>query len=161
MAEIDLTFTLSLNFDVADLERRLLDSERAVLVNYESAILEGIRDDWVGWKYKGRPDDAPRLVSWDAWASRIETTEGRARLFLFNRARDWKTKTRAYAAYVHRVDDKTPEWERVFDDIVDNVVPSLIRDLTAEIEKNLSAPKKRQRLRTSGGGRTVRRTMEG
>lgn len=155
------SFSATTTIDFGDLGRRLLDTERNVLREYGALIVKTeIRDRWQGWDYKGRPKGAPRNVSRKAWKWEIETTEGRAVLRIVNDAKDWRTKERSYSAYVHRSGDPTPEVTYIVQDIESAILPDMVRDLTAEVARNIGAPKQRKKLRARGGGTTVRRTLE-
>ena len=156
-ASISATTTI----DFGDLGRRLADAERKILRQYGAKIVKGIRDDWQGFDYKGRRKGAPRNVSRKAWRWTVETAEGKAVLLIQNEAKDWRTGTKSYVAYVHRAGDKTPEFEHIAEDIQAETIPDMVRDLAAEVARDIGAPKVRKALRGRGGGSTVRKTLEG
>lgn len=155
------SITATTTIDFGDLQRRLADSERKILREYGAKITKGIRDDWQGWDYVGRRKGAPRNVSRKAWKWSVETAEGKAVLTLINEAKDWRTGTKSYVAYVHRAGDATPEFEHIAEDIRTQILPDMVRDLAAEVARNIGAPKQRKQLRARGGGTTVRKTLEG
>lgn len=156
-ASISATTTI----DFGDLQRRLLDSERKILRVYGAKIAKGIREDWKDWDYVGRPTSAPKNVSRKAWKWSVETTEGKAVLFLVNDAKDWRKGEKSYSAYVHRAGDATPEFEYIVEDIQTQVLPDMIRDLTEEVARNIATPKQRKKLRMRGGGSTQKMVLEG
>lgn len=153
VADVTVTTTL----DVSGLiSRRLNDAERKVFNRHRRGIVAFIRGRWSGWRYEGRPIGAPRNVSQSAWTSTIETTEADAiALVIRNEARDYRTGTKDYVAYVHRSGSSTPEVDAVFDAVRTDYVPKVVTELTAEIQKSLNQPAKRQALR-KGGGTVVR-----
>lgn len=152
-ADVQVVSTLDLS---GMINRRLGDSERAVFNRHRRKILSFIVKRWSDWEYKGRPKSAPRNVSQSAWRSTVETTEADAvALVITNEARDYRTKSKDYVAYVHRSGTSAPEVDVVFDAIKTDLMPPLIADLTAEIEKRMNVPAKPQKLR-KGGGNTVR-----
>lgn len=149
--------TVTTTFDVSGLiNRRLNDAERAVFNKHRRGIVAFIRAAWTGWRYEGRPPTAPRNVSQTAWTSTVETTEADAvALVIRNEARDYRTSSKDYVAYVHRSGSSVPEAEVLFDTLRTDYVPRLVTDLTAEIQQGLNQPAKAQKLRKGGG--TVRR----
>ena len=156
-ASISATTTI----DFGDLGRRLADAERKILRQYGAKIVKGIRDDWQGWDYTGRRKGAPRNVSRKAWRWTVETAEGKAVLLIQNEAKDWRTGTKSYVAYVHRAGDATPEFEHIVGDIETSILPDMVRDLAEEVARNIGAPKQRKKLRMRGGGTTQKMVLEG
>lgn len=147
---------MTTTIDFAGIDRRLLDAERKVLTNWEKRILGAYKGPWTNWRYEGRPRDAERNVSLQGWQSVIETTEASAvRLRVFNRARDYRTGTKAYVAYVARTRGATPEYLKLSADVEARLVPPMVADLRDAIVANLNAATKSQRRRATGGGATV------
>lgn len=129
--------------DFGDIGGRLTDAERKVLAVYGRIFRNGFRTAWVGWQYTGRPKRAARNVSFKAWSQTIESREGKATLLLANHARDWRTKTRAYVAYVHRAGSDVIEWRRVWDDLRAEHLGPMSRALAVEISKTILSGGKR------------------
>ena len=144
-ADVSLTSTI----DFEALQRRLTDAERTVFDMHRKTIMAFIKAEWTGWLYAGRAKSADRLVSHDAWASELQTTESRAVLLVFNRAR---SRGKAYAAYVRRAGQPAVpvggmgEAAVVWGKVVAELLPALKRDLIAEIARTLNKPARRQRL---------------
>jgi hypothetical protein len=136
-------------------DRRLTDSERKVFSVYARKYVEFFRNEWTGWKYDGRPPDAPRNVSLSAWKSRIQTTEGRAVMTIVNEAKDYRYG-RDYVAMIHRAGQKAIEWKIVAANADIALLPSLVGDMAKEIAKNAALPADPKRLQARGGGVTVR-----
>ncbi len=157
MVDVEVTTTVDL---VSDLRRRLTDTERKVFTRHRATIERFVLDEWVGWRYEGRPPEAPRNVSQSAWRTRVETTEAQnVSLVLWNRARSWASG-RPYVAYVHRSGTDVREWTRVLEAILTGYWPKVIADLTAEIAKNVFAPGKPKKLRGKRVAIAQTRTLE-
>lgn len=153
IADVQVVTTLDLSGMIS---RRLNDAERKVFNKHRRKVLSFIQAKWSGWKYVGRPDSAPRNVSQAAWRSTVETTEANAiALVITNEARDYRTKSQDYVAYVHRSGSDTPEVQVVFAELATEFIPTIAKDLADEVAKSLSQPSKPQKLR-KGGGSTVR-----
>lgn len=129
--------------DFGNLGGRLTDAERKVLAVYGRIFRNGFRSAWVGWQYTGRPKRAARNVSFKAWTQTIESREGKATLLLANHARDWRTKTRAYVAYVHRAGSTELEWRRVWDALRAEHLGPMSRALATEIARTIISGKGR------------------
>ena len=137
----------STTIDLTGIDRILLDSERRVLQSYGQRILRFIRGEWTGWKYAGRPARAPRNVSMRAWKRTLETTENRAVLHLRNEARGWNSGD-PYVSHVRRAKGEPLEVDVVLNAVVSDFVPKMKADIIAEVQKNVSAPKRRRKLRS-------------
>ena len=149
-------------FGFGDLGSRLADSVRAVLVEWEKRILiDRIKARWRGWNYVGRPPGAEINVSLQGWKSRIETSENQATLIIENEARDWRTGTRAYVAYVHRAGSVETEVASIWADLQATDIPAMRADLTAAVLRSIAAPARRRKVRRSTGGPTATMELEG
>jgi hypothetical protein len=148
-----MSVTVTSTIDFTGLQARLSDTERRVFVRHEKKILGRFKANWRGWRYEGRPASAPRNVSGRAWKSRIETTEDKARLFIFNLAEADGVR---YAGHVHRSGTRTLEWTVIWASCQEDLIPAMVADLKREVAKTVGqrgAPKK---LRgRSGAGTTV------
>ena len=143
----------TVNFE--HLNSRLTDAENRVFRQHQRKVLGRIKDMWQGWLYRGRAHDAPRNVSQDKWKSRVETTESKARLFVFNNATTKRGKK--YAGYVHRAGTRTLYWTVVLADLETSIFPALRADLTKAVLATVGqrGPPKKLRGR-SGRGATAR-----
>lgn len=156
---VDITTTATVSF--GNLNGRLNDVERRVLARYGKLFLNQIRVSWDGWAYKGRPPKAPRNVSFKAWKQKIDSREGgRPALLLSNQARDWRTKTRAYVAYVHRAGSTMPEWPIVWADVRAQLLQPMAVDLAAEISRNLMQKRPPTVIRKTGTNDSVVATKD-
>lgn len=147
MADIQVTT----NFDIGDLQRRLLDAERDVMTKHEDGILRHIKDTWTGWKYAGRPATAPINVSMKAWKTRIQTTEQPAQLIIENHARSWDGGEPYVANIKRRLRNKRTEAELLFEDLVRHWFPPLLDDLKETIAKTVAQPANPRRLNRRTG----------
>ena len=158
MADVEITTSI----DFGDQGTRLSDEVRKVFERWEKKILETrIKDKWEGWDYIGRPKNAPVNVSLKGWKSTLETNRNQAALTIVNQARDYRTGTRAYVAYVHRAGETTPEVDKIWDDIQSTDVPAMRADLTAAIGKALAAPKRRRKINPGRGKTVLTKELEG
>lgn len=139
--KVDVTTRSTIDF--GDLGGRLTDAERRVLARYGGIFRDGFKASWAGWLYADRPRRAARRVSEKAWRQTIESREGRATLLLSNHARDWRTKTRAYVAYIHRAGSTEIEWRRVWNDLRAEHLGPMSRQLAVEISKTLLSKQRR------------------
>lgn len=159
MVDIGISSSVDLTSMIA---RRLIDSERRVFNAHRDKVIIVIKDKWVDWNYEGRPADAPRNVSQEAWKSRIATSEAKAELILTNEATAYRASRRKrkegdpqtyvktkkhYAAYVHRAGSTKLEWQVVRDMLVTDYLPKMIADLIEEVKKNVFVPGKVKKLR--------------
>lgn len=135
-----------------ELGRRLSDAERKVLTAYKSKIHKHYQDAWVGWIYKGRPDGDPRFVSRDAWRSRVDSTENGPRLIIDNRAEGYKSG-KPYSAYIHRSGSSEREWLVLAQAAEKEIVPLMVRDLTAAIIAALEKPGRTRKIRDGASER--------
>ena len=156
MADFSVTSTV----DFSDIERRLTDAERQVLVRHGDIIKKAILARWTDWAYEGRPKDAPVNVSRKAWTRKVTTTESKATLTISNEARDWRTGTKAYVAYVHRAGKREIEVDVIAAEMEATYYPALVTELTAVVRATLNAPKQPKKLRSTGTtGRVRGRTL--
>jgi hypothetical protein len=149
--DVSMTTTI----DIGDLVGMLLDSERKVLARHEKKILNEIKAIWTDWQYVGRPANAPRLVSHDAWKTELQSTVVPFSIVILNEARTYNGG-KPYVTHVHRAGVTQPEWERLFERIVSDMIPPLRADLTAEILKNAGIKRPVKKVRTSNKGSTAR-----
>ena len=145
---------MTTDVDWSDLQRRLTDTERRVLLRFETAVVDFYQGRWVGWRYRGRPAGAPRLVSHDAWRGEVTTTEAGAQLLITNAARGWRSG-RPYVAHVHRAGKDTSEWEEVTADAVARFADDIAEEMAAAIAATLEAPAPTRRIREGSSGTEV------
>lgn len=88
------------------------------------------RAQWTGWKYEGRPSDAPRDVSQKAWLARMEDGV----LVLSNDARDYRYG-RAYVTHVRRRKGAEEEWRVLQRNLEESALPALTDALGAAVEE--------------------------
>ena len=158
LADVQVVSTIDLSGMIS---RRLNDAERKVFNRHRRKVMAFIQAQWSGWKYTGRPDNAPRNVSQSAWRSTVETTEADAvALVITNEARDYRGKGKDYVSYVHRSGSSEPEVQVVFAELSTETIPAIARDLAEEVAKSLSMPVKAQKLNKGGSGSTQRATQE-
>jgi hypothetical protein len=129
-------------------------AEFRVLSQYRDVILRAFREAWTGWKYAGRPPDAPRLVSFDAWTATVDTQGHRPVLVISNNARGYASG-RDYVAQVRRKKGARPEWELVFEDVERSLVPKLAAELAKAIGESIGRPGPPRPVRTTGGDTVV------
>ena len=142
---------VSTTLDLDSLQRKLVDSEVAVLHKYRDEVLAFVKDEWTGWEYKGRPPGAPRLVSQRKWSATVSSTESEAALHVKNEATT--PKGDYYVAHVHRAGTKVLEYEVVWDAAVVKFTRIFEPALLAEIQRNLSTPSAPRKV---PGGRSTR-----
>tara|TARA_R100000808_G_scaffold7939_1_gene22750 strand:- start:4034 stop:4531 length:498 start_codon:yes stop_codon:yes gene_type:complete len=135
--------------DMSDLMRRLEGAELQIFQDAGTQMLKDIQAVWVGWKYKGRPPGAARNVSRGAWKQELQVTEGVRQIILINRARDWRTRTKSYAAYVARSKGSTPEYLEVLSILKMINLPQLTKDLIEAVRNNFSEQSPVKRLRVN------------
>ena len=152
LADVEVTSTVDLT---SQINRRLVEAERRVWDSFRVQIVNYIKNQWVGWKYEGRPPGAPRNVSRTRWSSRIETTEAAATMIIFNQARSWNSG-RPYVAYVKRSKGSPEEWAVLFDAVKVQYLPPMREALLAEVLKGVFLPSAPKKLRARGGGATER-----
>ena len=161
-----------------DIQGTLLESEFEVLEEAGEEAKQIAREVWTGWKYGPHYPDEQRGTSAGAWF--VETMQPGAEGFtngiqLLNDAKiqprsgtyevkAWgrptgKTKAYAntnagqfYAAYVTRSGSTRPEWEVVFQRMVDEVLPDTERRLRDRILENIGKKRKRGEFRADRPG---------
>ena len=136
MADVKITTT---HPSLGTLGRRLGQQERAILRQHARKIREAFQDPWVGWKYEGRPAKAPRLVSYDAWTERVDSTARGPAIVILNEARGWRSG-KPYVAYVKRSKKARAEVDVLADQVNRAHVPAFVADLTAAIVNALNTP---------------------
>jgi hypothetical protein len=154
-ADIEVTST----FDLGAIQRALNVSARRVFTEYETRTLDFYHAHWLGWKYEGRPPGAPRLVSWDAWSTKTITTAEGVVLQITNDARGWRSGD-PYAAFVKRSGSNRREADVVTELWEDQVLPSMVRDLTTAILSSLSQPGPVHKVRPDVVSATETLTLE-
>ena len=140
---------IEIGVDLSDLMRRLEGAELQIFQDAGTQMLKDIRAVWTGWKYKDRPPGAARNVSMGAWKQELQVTEGVRQIILINQARDWRTKTKSYAAYVARHKGATPEYLEVLSILKMINLPQLTKDLIEAVKNNFSEKSPTKRLRAN------------
>ena len=151
---VDVEITIA--FDGTDLDRQLSASESEVMQEHRKKMINGIRNMWTGWQYKGIPSDRQGR-SLEAWTGYEQTTEGMREIIIENQARSYPSKNgrggnKPYAGYITRVGSTKEEYKVVREKLLQSFVPALIEDLESEIGKNMDTPgpaKKVRRNKTS------------
>jgi hypothetical protein len=146
-ADIKTTSTL----DLSGLGRAITAAERKVLRQFQSDALLLIRNRWQGWRYAGRPSNAPRNVSQSAWKAKTQAFDVAAvGVVISNEARAWDTK-QSYVAQVERRAGAGSEAVKVLREVDDTLWPDAERALIMAINTALK-PKPPRSLsgRTAG-----------
>ena len=86
---VDVEITIA--FDGTDLDRQLSASESEVMQEHRKKMINGIRNMWTGWQYKGIPSDRQGR-SLEAWTGYEQTTEGMREIIIENQARSYPSK---------------------------------------------------------------------
>lgn len=149
--DVDVIATVDFSAMTKDLNRRLNDAEREVFLRWQTDVQDFYQDRWTGWRYKGRPASAPRLVSFEGWHTEISTIAERTALTVVNDARDYRTGTKAYVQHVHRAGSDRLEWEVVTDEFVADALPGMVTDLSRTIAQSLSRDTPPKRVRAGNG----------
>lgn len=154
-ASVKITTTL----DLSDIERKLTDAEFKVLHKHRKGVVDFIMSKWIGWRYKGRPPGAPRLVSHDAWTSTVSSVESKAAMTITNEATD---RGKHYAGYVHRAGAVTEEWRVLWEQVKAHYLPLFQQELLAEVQRTLVAKNPRRipgGVSSRAAARTTRRSI--
>ena len=129
----------------------MTNAERKPLRRFQTDALAFITSKWKGWKYKGRPPGAPRNVSLAKWKGKIQTTEADSiGMTISNAARSWDTGN-PYVGAVERKRGAGSEAEKVIGEVIDQLWPATVAEMTAAIVAEIARPSKPQRLRASSG----------
>lgn len=145
---VEVTLTVP---DLTQLPGMVTDAERKVMTRYRNRILAFIKRSWTGWKYVGRPVNAPRNVSMQAWRGAVVVARGGVALEITNEARSWDTGE-SYVAYIARRKGAVPEYRKVAEALAAEFTDPLARDLMAEVQRSLltGAPRRRIKGRPLG-----------
>ena len=146
---LDLDVQTVQTVDTGNIQRRLTRDERRVWRTLASTLKSLYAREWTGWRYQGRPSDAPRNVSQAAWKVKIATTEA-ATLTVTNDARSYNNG-QSYVANVHRAGSNTPEALVLQERIEAEILPPFLEDLATVIANNAALPTRPQRRRSTGG----------
>lgn len=146
---LDLDIQTVQTVDTQGIQRRLTRDERRVWRTFASALKAFYAREWTGWRYQGRPPNAPRNVSQAAWKVKIATTEAAA-LSVTNAARSYDSG-QSYVANVHRSGSNTPEAVVLQERIESELLPPFLDDLANAIAQNAALPSRPQRRRSTGG----------
>jgi len=153
-AGVDITVTTTLP-PARVMAGRIDGALRRVLQDYGRLFTRTFQDNWVGWVYKGRPANAPRLVSYDAWAFTVDSSGQNAQAIeIRNEARDYR-KGQSYVAAVHRTGQRTPEFVQIARMDVAPMIPGFVSAMTDAIQREALAPMPSRRVGTKGGAETV------
>ncbi len=153
-AGVDITVTTTLP-PARVMAGRIDGALRRVLQDYGRLFTRTFQDNWVGWVYKGRPANAPRLVSYDAWAFTVDSSgQNEIAIEITNEARDYR-KGRSYVAAVHRTGQRTPEYIRVAQTEVAPLVPAFVAAMNDALMTEVLAPGPMRPVGTKGGAETV------
>jgi len=148
---LDLDIQTVQTVDTSNIQRRLTRDERRIWRTLASALKSFYAREWTGWRYQGRPPDAPRNVSQAAWKVKIATTEA-ATVTVTNEARSYDSG-RSYVSDVRRSGSNTPEALVLQDRIEAEILPPFIEDLATAIANNAALPTRPQRRRSTGGAK--------
>lgn len=140
---VEVTSTIP---DLSNLGGMLFDVERKVLTRYRGRMLSFLRGEWTGWKYQGRPANAPRNVSFKAWKAKVIVNTPAPELHIENAARSWDTG-QDYVAYVRRRKGAEVEWVRLGRELDAKFTAAMVDDLLTEVQKNLATPRRATRVR--------------
>ena len=112
-------------------------------------MLTFVKDEWVGWVYKGRSAKAPRLVSHDAWRSELQTTESPFALHIINDL--------PYTQHVHRSGQSAIEYVVVANRMREEGGPleRMRADLLTELKKAIGTGGKKKKIAGTRTGKTT------
>ena len=128
---MNVTLEVTSSVDLRLFNQRLEGKVLKVFEQQAEKMEDVIRDQWVGWKYKGRKKGTTGR-SRDGWGHSIQATEGIRTITFFNKAETPKGKR--YAGYVARRKGATPEWKIVRDMLNKNETPKLISAVLSAIK---------------------------
>ena len=80
----------TMQFDVENVLRELSATEVLIVQKHREKMIDDIRGEWVGWKYKGR-DAITVGRSLDGWKGSEQTQIGEWAILIENKARSWDT----------------------------------------------------------------------
>lgn len=136
-ADVRTTSTL----DLTNLERQITAAERKVLRRFQSDALGLITDRWTGWRYRNRPDGAPRNVSLARWKGQTQVFDvAQVGVIITNDARSYDTGE-SYVALVERRRGAGSEAVKVLAEVEAKLWPATEEALIWEIAKNLKPGK--------------------
>ena len=146
---------ITIGWDADRLEGIMSDAMAQIMREHRETMLNDIRKQWSGWKYKGRnPLSVGRSRA--GWKASEQTTEGKREIILENDARGYYSN-KPYSAHVARTKGGTQEWKIVRQNLLESNVPAMIEDLEAAIIAGLhtDGPPKRVRKNKSSSYKTI------
>ena len=136
---------ITVSFDGTDLARILSDVEAEVMREHRVLMVKAIKDQWVGWKYKGRNLETVGR-SQKGWHAEEQTTEGMRTIVFKNDARGFYSG-KPYVKHVARSKAARPEWEIARENLLDSNVPAFVADLEAAIADAIDTPGPAKKVR--------------
>ena len=135
----------TMQFDVENVLRELSATEVLIVQKHREKMIDDIRGQWVGWRYKDR-DPITVGRSLDGWRGSEQTQVGEWAILIENKARSWDTGE-SYVKDVRRHRGAQPEYEIVRENLLQSNIPELIEELTAAIGDDLTAAGPPKRVR--------------
>ena len=145
-------------FNVGDLERELVESEVRVVQEARKQMLNDIKEQWTGWKYKGR-EEITTGNSLRAWKASEETQLGSFLIIIENEAKHYRSG-KTYTAAVRRSKGAKVEVEIVWKNLLESNLPRLEQDLADAIDRTLTTEGPPKRVRQNRQSKYQRITIE-
>ena len=153
----DVEITMSI--DIEAIERELVGAEVKVIQAARADMLNDIRKQWTGWKYKDKKPEQ-RGNSFRGWKGSEQTQANAFAILIENQARTYHDPTKGYSAYVKRRKGAQPEFEIVFENLLQSNVPRLVDDLSAAIADTINTDGPPKRVRQNRTSSYQRMTIE-
>ena len=143
---INVKVQITTGIDLTDLQSRLEGPALSAFEDSGKEMLQGIKHQWVGWKYKGRSDKTTGR-SKGGWKYELQATEG-IRSVMFSNVATGYYSGKLYAGHVARKRGAQKEWEIVQDILTRDYLPKLIARVTEALQ-NALAGGRRVKVRTN------------
>ncbi len=160
--------SINTSIDLPGAVGRLEGIARQIFENSAVEMQRAIKEQWRGWKYKGR-NLATTGASQAGWKYTLQTVEGGQPSIVFTNTaktlppKKSSSKTREpyeYAGYVARSKGATPEWEIARDMLIADYLPDLQSAMAQAIRDALTTTGSYRQVRENRASVTSEITLE-
>ncbi len=152
--------SINTSIDLPGAVGRLEGIARQIFENSAVEMQRAIKEQWVGWKYKGR-NLATTGASRAGWKYTLQTVEGGQPSIMFTNTAETQGKSpKQYAGYVARSKGATPEWEIARDMLIADYLPDLQSAMAQAIRDALTTTGSYRQVRENRASITSEITLE-
>jgi|10_taG_2_1085330.scaffolds.fasta_scaffold20357_4 hypothetical protein len=156
---ITVRVKITTSVDLSSFKARLEGPALSVFEESGREMMKATKDQWIGWKYKGR-NLAQTGRSLSGWTKSLQATEGIRTITFLNNAKGYYSG-KPYAGFVRRAKGKTEEWKLVRENLIANHLPKLRDRLLEAIRNSLASTGRSVKVRENRQSQYTQLSLEG